>query len=42
MSWCDYYPQWLPVGNVLEDRSLILECSLPEDWVDQVRFLPLK
>jgi hypothetical protein len=35
-------PQWLPVGVVLEDLLLILACSLPEDWCDQVRFLPLK
>jgi hypothetical protein len=35
-------PQWLPVGDALEDLLLILECSTPEDWAGQVRFLPLK
>ena len=35
-------PQWLPVGPTLEELILIAECSGPEDWVDQVRFLPLK
>jgi hypothetical protein len=34
-------PQWLPVGAAIEDLLLILEASVPEDWVDQVRFLPL-
>lgn len=35
-------PQWLPVGVVLEDLVLVVECSLPDDWLGQVRFLPLK
>ena len=35
-------PQWLAVSIALEDLLLVVECSTPEDWVNQVRFLPLK
>jgi hypothetical protein len=33
--------QRLPVGDVLEDLVLIATCSNPEEWIDQVQFLPL-
>jgi hypothetical protein len=31
----------LPVGRVIEDLLLILECSEPGEWEGQVRYLPL-
>jgi hypothetical protein len=34
-------PQTLGVGAAIDDLLLIAECSVAEDWVDQVRFLPL-
>jgi hypothetical protein len=34
-------PQSLPIGRAIEDLLLIIECSLPEDWEDPVRYLPL-
>jgi hypothetical protein len=34
-------PQALPIGRAIEDLLLIIECSLPEDWEDPVRYLPL-
>jgi len=34
-------PQWLSIGAVVEDLLLAAECSLPDDWANQVRFLPL-
>lgn len=32
----------LPVGAVIEDILLLVECSLPGEWEGQVRYLPLK
>ena len=34
--------QRLPAAQVLEDLLLILQCSTAADWVDQVRYLPLR
>jgi vacuolar-type H+-ATPase subunit F/Vma7 len=34
-------PQWLSVGSVVEELLVVAECSVPADWADQVRFLPL-
>lgn len=31
----------LPVGRVIEDLRVILECSEPVEWEGQVRYLPL-
>src|SRR5437868_5774602 len=31
----------LPVGRVIDDLLLILECSEPAEWEGQVRYLPL-
>ena len=30
------------IGEVIEDILLLLECSLPNEWVGQVRYLPLR
>jgi len=32
----------LAVGSVIEEILLILECSLPDEWANQVRYLPLQ
>jgi hypothetical protein len=29
-------PQWLPVSSALEDLSTIAECSVRDDWINQV------
>jgi hypothetical protein len=34
-------PQWVPIGRVIEDLLMVVECSAASDWEDQVRFLPL-
>lgn len=34
-------PQWLSIGEAVADLALIAECSAPEEWFGQVRFLPL-
>jgi hypothetical protein len=34
--------QALPASQVIEDLQLVAECSTAEDWVDQVRYLPLR
>jgi hypothetical protein len=34
-------PQSLPVGRAIEDLILIVECTPQEEWVGQVRYLPL-
>lgn len=31
----------LPVGEVIEDLLVLIECSVAEDWVNQVQYLPL-
>jgi hypothetical protein len=31
----------LAIGAVIEDLLLIAECSLPDEWEGQVRYLPL-
>ena len=44
---CDSMPglivvhQRIPVGRVIDDIVLIVECSKPADWIDQIVFLPL-
>jgi hypothetical protein len=35
-------PQSLSIGEVIEDMITIINYSLPNEYVDQVRFLPLK
>jgi hypothetical protein len=30
-----------PVGRIIDDILMIVECSLPEEWAGQVRYLPL-
>jgi hypothetical protein len=34
--------QSAPVPVLIEDLVLILECSSPEEWRQQVRYLPLR
>ena len=34
--------QRLPIGSVVDDLVLVASCSVPEDWVNQVQFLPLR
>jgi hypothetical protein len=34
-------PQSLPIGQAIEELILLIECSRPEDWENQVRYLPL-
>jgi hypothetical protein len=34
-------PQWVPIGRVIDDLLLVVECSATSDWENQVRFLPL-
>ena len=31
-----------PHGVVIEDLLLVIECSTPDEWADQVRYLPLR
>jgi len=35
-------PKNLPVGEAIEQLILIAECSLKDEWENQVRFLPLR
>lgn len=35
-------PQSLAVGDVIDDLALIAECGMPEDFRDQLRYLPLR
>ena len=32
---------WVPVGRVIDDLLMVVECSAASDWENQVRFLPL-
>ena len=32
----------LPVGAVIEDILLLVECSLDDEWEGQIRYLPLR
>ena len=34
--------QALPVGQVIDDLLLVVQCSRAEDWTNQVRYLPLR
>jgi hypothetical protein len=34
--------QALPVGQVIEDLVLVVACGTAEDWIDQVRYFPLR
>jgi hypothetical protein len=34
--------QTSPVGQVIEDLLLVVRCSTPEDWTNQVKYLPLR
>jgi hypothetical protein len=34
-------PQTLPIGQAIDDLLLIIECSVPDDWEDPVRYVPL-
>lgn len=42
MSGVFEVPVWLGVGAAIEDIVLIATCSDPEEWRDQVHFLPLR
>jgi hypothetical protein len=33
--------QLAPIGQVIEDLLLLVECSLPGEWEGQVRYVPL-
>jgi hypothetical protein len=33
--------QLAPIGQVIEDLVLLAECSLPDEWEGQVRYVPL-
>lgn len=35
-------PRSLPAGLTIEELLLIAECSLPDEWEGQVRYLPLR
>ena len=35
-------PQSLAVGQVIEDLLLVVQCSVPADWTQQVAYLPLQ
>ena len=30
------------IGTIVEDLLLLIECSLPDEWQGQVRYLPLR
>jgi hypothetical protein len=32
----------IPMAQVIEEILILAECSLPGEWEDQIRFLPLK
>jgi hypothetical protein len=32
----------VPLGLAIEDILLVAECSLPDDWEGQIRYLPLR
>ena len=32
----------LPIGEVIEDILLLVECSVDDEWEGQVRYLPLR
>ncbi len=34
-------PQDVPIGIVIDELILLAECSLENEWAEQVRFLPL-
>ncbi len=34
--------QSMAVGAAIEDLVLVIECGVPEDWSNQVRYLPLR
>ena len=34
-------PQTMSVGAAIEDILLLAECSLDDEWTDQIRYLPL-
>jgi hypothetical protein len=34
--------QSMPVGAAIEDLVLVIECSVPDHWLNQVRYLPLR
>jgi hypothetical protein len=34
-------PQWLSIGDAVDDLVLVAECSEAEDWANQVQFLPM-
>ena len=34
-------PQWLSIGQAVDELVLIAQCGLSTDWEGQVRFLPL-
>jgi hypothetical protein len=42
MSGIFEVPKNLPVGEAIEQLILIAECSLKDEWENQVRFLPLR
>lgn len=35
-------PQDLPIGEAIEEISTLIECSLENEWENQVVFVPLK
>ena len=34
-------PVTMPIGRSIEDLLLLTECSFPDEWNDQVQYLPL-
>jgi len=42
MSGIFEVPKSLSVGDAIEQLNLIAECSLKDEWKNQVRFLPLR
>lgn len=34
-------PDWLPIGQAIEDLLILMECSFEGEWEGQVKYLPL-
>jgi hypothetical protein len=34
--------QSIAIGAAIDDLALVIECSTPDDWRNQVRYLPLR
>jgi hypothetical protein len=34
-------PDWMPIGQTIEELAILVACSEPNEFVDLVRYLPL-